>query len=117
MGSDGKIIHGLTRLANSDIWNENRFDEIKDRQIITICRIQQFHLLTGKDFGFTGSDGKIIHDLTRLANSDIWNKNRFDEIKDRQIITICRIQRLHLITGTVALVEITKQTRIYHYKW
>jgi hypothetical protein len=61
------------------------------------------------------SDGKKNHDLTRLANSDIWKENRFDEIKDRQIITICRIQRLHLITGTVALVNITKQTKIYHY--
>ena len=61
------------------------------------------------------SDGKYSRFDEIWQTRHFWEQTGSTKEKDRQIITICRTHQLHLIPGTVALADITEQTRIYHY--
>ena len=51
-----------------------------------------------------------------LAYPTFWEQIWFDEkIRDRDLPEPVKQHQPHLISGTVALADITEQTRVYHY--
>ena len=51
-----------------------------------------------------------------LAHPTFWEQIWFDEkIRDRDLPEPVKLHQPHLISGTVALADITEQTRVYHY--
>ena len=74
------------------------------------------NIFPGKGFWFYGNLTGNIRYLTRFSKPDIFgNKPVQRRKKGSAIIRTCRFHQSHLISGTVALVDITKQTRVYHY--
>ena len=72
------------------------------------CILTHLNIFPGKGFWFYGNLTGNICDLTRFGKPDIFgNKPVQRKEKDRQNIAICRIHQLHLISGTVALLNIT----------
>ena len=62
-------------------------------------------IFPGKGFWFYENLTGNIRALTRFGKPDIFGNEPVQQKKNRQIITIRRIHQLHLIAGTVALVE------------
>ena len=63
------------------------------------------------------SDGKSLQFDELLAYPTFWEQIWFDEkIRDRDLPEPVKLHQPHLISGTVALADITEQTRVYHYK-
>ena len=51
-----------------------------------------------------------------LAHPTFWEQIWFDEKeRDRDLPEPVKLHQSHLISGTVALADITEQTRVYHY--
>ena len=69
-----------------------------------------------KDFWFYGNLTGNIRDLTGFIGPDIFgNEPARQRKKEPANARTCRIHQSHLISGTFALVDITEQTRVYHY--
>ena len=63
------------------------------------------NIFPGKGFWFYENLTGNIRDLTRFGKPDILGNKLVQRKKNRQITRFYRIHQLHLITGTVALVE------------
>ena len=105
-----------------EIWQARHFWEQtgpakkKGSANIRTCRIHRLHLISGKGFWFYGNLTGNIRDLTRFGKPDIFgNKLVQRRKKDRKLPEPVKLHQSHLISGTVALADITEQTRVYHY--
>ena len=62
------------------------------------------------------SDGKILAIWRTFDYPAFWEQIWFNEkIKDRDLPEPVKLHQPHLISGTVALADITEQIRVYHY--
>ena len=60
--------------------------------------------------------GKSLQFDELLTYPAFWEQIWFNEkIKDRDLPEPVKLHQPHLIPGTVALADITEQTRVYHY--
>ena len=62
------------------------------------------------------SDGKSLQFDELLAHPTFWEQISSTRNKrDRELAEPVKLHQSHLISGTVALADITEQTRVYHY--
>ena len=61
------------------------------------------------------SDGKYLRFDGIWQTRHFWERTGPAKKKELANARTCRIHQSHLISGTVALGDITEQTRVYHY--